>query len=86
MTADTTVTMDERVDFRRYVVLVDTSTGVPTVLNYALAANKYRVGPVKDSLCKHHNVSMPCKDKMFLICYVDEFDQLMSDINNCNRL
>ena len=86
MTTDMTVTVNERVDFRRYIVLVGTSTGVPVVLDYALAANKYRVGPVMDHLRKHHNVSMPCKDKMFLVCYVDEFDQLMSDINNFNRL
>lgn len=86
MTADKTFTVHERVDFRRYIVLADTSTGVPTVLDYALAANQYRVGPVMDNLCKHHNISMPCKDKMFLICYVDEFDQLMSDINNFSRL
>lgn len=86
MIAYTTFTAEERVDFRRYVVLVDTSTGVPVVLDYALAPNQDRVGPDMDHLCEHHNVSMPCKDKMFLICYVDEFDQLMSDIDNYSRL
>lgn len=76
---DTVKHMNDRVDFRRYVLVFDNSGDVPVLVNYALAANKYRVPVVTKHLKRKYNYN----DKyVFGLCYVDELD----DVKKCCKL
>lgn len=77
---DTVKNMNERVDFRRYVLVFDNSGDVPVLVNYALAANKYRVPVVERYLKQKYDYSD--SKYVFGLCYVDEFD----DVKSCCKL
>ena len=62
--------MQDRVDFRRYVLVFDNSGDVPVLVNYALAANKYRVPVVTELLKQKYDYSN--SKYIFGLCYVDE--------------
>lgn len=66
--------MQDRVDFRRYVLVFDNSGDTPVLVNYALAANKYRV-PVATKYLKQKYGYRDSK-YVFGLCYVDELDNV----------
>lgn len=73
-----TINVGARTDFRRYVILVD-MRDKPRIVNYALAADKYRVHDVLVSL-REKTVD---GDKMeWCMCYVDEFDDFVKFIDS----
>lgn len=69
--------MQDRVDFRRYVLVFDNSGGVPVLVNYVLAANKYRVPIATKYLKKKYGYGD--SKYVFGLCYVDELD----DVKKC---
>lgn len=71
---DTVKDMQDRVDFRRYVLVFDNFGDVPVLVNYALAANKYQV-PVVTKYLKHKYDYSDSK-YVFGLCYVDELDNV----------
>ena len=66
--------MGDRVDSRRYVLVFDNSGDVPVLVNYALAANKYRVPVVEKSLKRKYDYND--SKYVFGLCYVDELDNV----------
>lgn len=77
---DTVKRMNDRVDFRRYVLVFDNSGDVPVLVNYALAANKFRVPVVTKLLKQKYGY---CDDTyVFGLCYVDELD----DVKACCKV
>ena len=66
--------MQDRVDFRRYVLVFDNSGNVPVLVNYALAANKYRVPVVTKYLKRKYDYND--SKYVFGLCYVDELERL----------
>lgn len=72
--------MNDRVDFRRYVFVFDNSGDVPVLVNYVLAANKYRVPVAERSLKRKYGYSD--SKYVFGLCYVDELD----DVKKCCRV
>lgn len=77
---DTVKHMNDRVDFRRYVLVFDNSEDVPVLVNYVLAANKYRV-PVVDKYLRRKYGYNDSK-YVFGLCYVDELD----DVKKCCKV
>ena len=77
---DTVKNMNERVDFRRYVLVFDNSGDVPVLVNYALAANKYRVSVVERYLNRKYDYND--SKYVFGLCYVDELD----DVKKCCKV
>lgn len=72
--------MHDRVDFRRYVLVFDNSGDVPILVNYALAANKYRVPVVERYLNRKYGYND--SKYVFGLCYVDELD----DVKKCCKV
>lgn len=72
--------MQDRFDFRRYVLVFDNSGDVPVLVNYALAANRYRVPVVTNILRQKYDYND--SKYVFGLCYVDEFD----DVRKCCKL
>ena len=77
---DTAKHMHDRVDFRRYVLVFDNCGDVPVLVNYALAANKYRVPVVTKYLKRKYDYSD--SKYVFGLCYVDELD----DVKKCCKM
>ena len=72
--------MNDRVDFRRYVLVFDKSGDIPVLVNYALAANKFRVPVVTKLLKQKYGYE---DDKyVFGLCYVDRFN----DVKSCCKV
>lgn len=63
-----TITVME--DYRRYVLVFDISGSDPVLVDYALAANKYRV----DAVSKHLKKKYRNAKYMFGLCYANELE------------